>query len=184
MLSSYTPVISAEKAYHKQLFVAEITHTAYEPSSMMVKCDPRHGKHMTCCLMYMGDVVPKDVNVIVATIKTMRTIQFVDWCPTSFKCGSNYHPPTVMPGGDLAKVQRDVCRFPTQPVLQRCSPGLTINPISSAQRGLLCIGILVRVWRKVSSRRLGRILLPSRRIMRRLGLSLLKERMMRVMNID
>ncbi|KAL9416609.1 hypothetical protein AB3S75_039742 [Citrus x aurantiifolia] len=73
------------------------------------KCDPRHGKYMACCLMYRGDVVPKDVNAAVATIKTKRTIQFVDWCPTGFKCGINYQPPTVVPGGDLAKVQRVVC---------------------------------------------------------------------------
>ena len=63
---------------------------------------------MACCLMYRGDVVPKDVNAAVATIKTKRTIQFVDWCPTGFKCGINYQPPTVVPGGDLAKVQRAV----------------------------------------------------------------------------
>ena len=30
-------------------------------------------------MMYRGDVVPKDVNASVATIKTKRTIQFVDW---------------------------------------------------------------------------------------------------------
>ena len=69
------------------------------------RCDPRHGKYMACCLMYRGDVVPKDVNAAVATIKTKRTIQFVDWCPTGFKCGINYQPPTVVPGGDLAKVR-------------------------------------------------------------------------------
>ncbi|KAJ6777333.1 TUBULIN ALPHA-1 CHAIN [Salix koriyanagi] len=93
MLSSYAPVISAEKAYHEQLSVAEITNSAFEPASMMAKCDPRHGKYMACCLMYRGDVVPKDVNAAVATIKTKRTIQFVDWCPTGFKCGINYQPP-------------------------------------------------------------------------------------------
>ncbi len=60
-------------------------------------------------MMYRGDVVPKDVNASVATIKTKRTIQFVDWCPTGFKCGINYQPPTVVPGGDLAKVMRAVC---------------------------------------------------------------------------
>ncbi|BBN05271.1 tubulin alpha [Marchantia polymorpha subsp. ruderalis] len=69
MLSSYAPVVSAEKAYHEQLSVGEITNSAFEPSSMMAKCDPRHG----------------------------------------FKCGINYQPPTVVPGGDLAKVQRAVC---------------------------------------------------------------------------
>merc|ERR1719240_1632551 len=76
---------------------------------MLCKVDPRHGKYMAVCLMYRGDVVPKDVNASVATIKTKRTIQFVDWCPTGFKCGINYHPPTVVPGGDLARVMRAVC---------------------------------------------------------------------------
>ncbi|XAR73005.1 hypothetical protein NMG60_11019841 [Bertholletia excelsa] len=109
MLSSYAPVISTEKVYHEQLSVAEITNSAFEPSSMMAKCDPRHSKYMACCLMYRGDVLPKDVNAAVTTIKSKRTIQFVDWCPTGFKCGINYQPPTVVPGGDLAKVQRAVC---------------------------------------------------------------------------
>jgi len=102
-------VISAEKAYHEQLSVAEITNSCFEPSNQMVKCDPRHGKYMACCLLFRGDVVPKDVNAAIATIKTKRSIQFVDWCPTGFKVGINYQPPTVVPGGDLAKVQRAVC---------------------------------------------------------------------------
>ncbi|EGZ11435.1 hypothetical protein PHYSODRAFT_338144 [Phytophthora sojae] len=108
MLSSYAPVISAEKAFHESLSVAEITNSAFEPTSMMAKCDPRHGKYMATCLMYRGDVVPKDVNAAVASIKTKRTVQFVDWCPTGFKCGINFQPPSVVPGGDLACVQRAV----------------------------------------------------------------------------
>merc|ERR1711971_1480366 len=107
-LVTYAPIISAEKAYHEQLSVAEITMSVFEPAAMMVKCDPRHGKYMACCMLYRGDVVPKDVNAAIATIKTKRSIQFVDWCPTGFKVGINYQPPTV-PGGDLAKVQRAVC---------------------------------------------------------------------------
>jgi hypothetical protein len=34
----------AEKAYHEQLTVAEITNAVFEPANQMVKCDPRHGK--------------------------------------------------------------------------------------------------------------------------------------------
>ncbi|GMP73173.1 hypothetical protein CsSME_00031005 [Camellia sinensis var. sinensis] len=79
MLSSYAPVISAAKAYHEQLSTPKITNSMFAPTSMMAKCDPRHGKYMACCLMYHGDVVPKDVNAVVATIKTIRTVQFVDW---------------------------------------------------------------------------------------------------------
>ncbi len=109
MLSNCTPIISAEKAYDVQLSVAEIIMSVFKLAAMYVKCGPRNGKYMACCLMFRGDVVPKDVNAAVATIKTKRTIQFVDWCPTGFKCGINYQPPTVVPGGDLAKVQRAVC---------------------------------------------------------------------------
>ncbi|EJD73618.1 tubulin alpha chain, partial [Loa loa] len=61
------------------------------------------------CLLYRGDVVPKDVNAAISMVKTKRGIQFVDWCPTGFKVGINYQPPTVVHGGDLAKVHRAVC---------------------------------------------------------------------------
>jgi tubulin alpha len=108
-LVSYAPVISAERAFHEQLSVSEITASCFEPNNQMVKCDPRHGKYMACCLLFRGDVVPKDVSSAIAIIKTKRTIQFVDWCPTGFKVGINYQPPTVVPGGDLAKVARAVC---------------------------------------------------------------------------
>ena len=108
MLSSYALIISAEKAYHEQLSVVEIANSGFEPASMMVKCDLRHGKYMECCLMYRGDAVPKDAKAAVATIMTKRTIQLVDWCLIGFKCGINYQPPTVVPGGDLACEQRAV----------------------------------------------------------------------------
>ena len=84
-------------------------NSSFEPASMMAKCYPKYGKYMACCMMYRGDVVPKDVNAAVATVKTKRTIQFVDWSSTGFKCGINYQPPTVAPGGDLSKVMKVVC---------------------------------------------------------------------------
>ena len=30
---------------------------------------------MACCVLYRGDVVPKDVNAAIANVKTKRTIQ-------------------------------------------------------------------------------------------------------------
>jgi tubulin alpha len=106
MLSSYAPIITSKKSSHELMSVSELTASCFEPSNMMAKCDPRHGKYMATCLMYRGDVVPKDVNAAVAQMKTKRTIQFVDWCPTGFKCGVNYQPPSVVEGGDLAEVTR------------------------------------------------------------------------------
>ncbi|KAJ8399500.1 hypothetical protein AAFF_G00412120 [Aldrovandia affinis] len=110
-MATYAPVISAEKAYHEQLTVAEITNTCFEPANQIVKCDPCHSKYMACCLLvYRGDV-PKDINAAISTIKTKRTIQFVDWCPTGFKVGINYQPPTMGEGmeeGEFSEAREDM----------------------------------------------------------------------------
>jgi len=106
MLCSYAPVINAEKSKLETLSVAELTSAVFEPANMMAKCDPRRGKYMACCLMYRGDVVPKDVTASVGIIKTKRTIQFVEWSPTGFKCGINSQPPTQVPGSELAATKR------------------------------------------------------------------------------
>jgi tubulin alpha len=129
--------------------VAEMTFSCFEPGSQMVKCDPREGKYskcllgpfppyvalkinskVACALLYRGDVAPKDTQAAVASIKTKRTIQFVDWCPTGFKVcyfqrfimeflshhalyylqlGICYEAPACVPGGDLAKTTRSLC---------------------------------------------------------------------------
>ena len=107
-LVAYAPVVSANKAAHEANSVNEITMSCFEPNNQMVKCDPRNGKYMATCLLYRGDVVPKETHGAVATLKTKRTIQFVDWCPTGFKIGICYQPPQQVPNGDLANLNRAV----------------------------------------------------------------------------
>ena len=108
-LATYAPILSAERAGHEAISVAELTKACFEPGGQLVKCDPRTGKYMSCCLLFRGDVVPKDANSAIAQIKARRSVQFVDWCPTGFKLGINNQAPTVIPGSDLAKVNRAVC---------------------------------------------------------------------------
>jgi len=170
MLSSYAPIISAEKAYHEQLSVAEITNSAFEPASMMAKCDPRHGKYMACSMLYRGDVVPKDVNASIATIKTKRTIQFVDWCPTGFKVGINYQPPTVVPGGDLAKVMRAVCMISNSTAIAEVFSRLHHKFDLMYPKEPSSTGTSVKEWKKENSLKPEKILPPSKKITKRLVL--------------
>eukprot|EP01087_Luapelamoeba_hula_P011066 TRINITY_DN2982_c0_g1_i1.p1 TRINITY_DN2982_c0_g1~~TRINITY_DN2982_c0_g1_i1.p1 ORF type:complete len:469 (+),score=89.23 TRINITY_DN2982_c0_g1_i1:187-1593(+) len=112
LMCSYAPMLSPAKAAHERSTVAELTNGAFDPSHMMAKCDPRHGKYMAVCMMYRGDIVPKDVSAAINNIKRNKssTIQFVDWVPTGFKCGINLAPPTHVAGGDLApNTKRAVC---------------------------------------------------------------------------
>ncbi|XP_059143524.1 tubulin alpha-1 chain-like [Physella acuta] len=105
-LVTYAPFISAEKAYHEQLTVGQLTSACFEPANQMVKCNPTHGLYMACTILYRGDIVPGDVNTAISSIKSKRSIKFVDWCPTGFKVAINFQPPTTVPGGDLAAVLR------------------------------------------------------------------------------
>lgn len=84
-LVSFAPFISADKATHEQNSVGEMTVSCFSSDNQMVKCDPKDGKYMACCMLYRGDVAPKDAQAAVASIKTRKTIQFVDWCLTGFK---------------------------------------------------------------------------------------------------
>jgi len=106
LMCSYAPLISADKAHYQHFNAAELTNSVFEASSMMAKCNPNKGKYMACCLMYRGDVVPKDVTSAVGVIKTKKTIQFVDWCKTGFKVGINGQSPVSVPGSEMAQVKR------------------------------------------------------------------------------
>merc|ERR1719361_1404951 len=72
-LATYAPLVSAEKAYHEGLGVDVITKSCFEAENQMVKCDPKNGKYMAVCLLYRGDVVPKDVNAAIAAVKTQKS---------------------------------------------------------------------------------------------------------------
>ncbi|XP_025155154.1 tubulin alpha chain [Harpegnathos saltator] len=118
LLMAYAPMITHRKAMHTNMSVQQITFECFEPANQMVKCDPRIGAYMSCCLLYRGDVNPNDVSNAIRSLKGMRSIRFVDWSPTSFKVGINFQPAVTVPGGDLAKSKRTVTALSNNTAIQ------------------------------------------------------------------
>merc|ERR1711920_1127100 len=102
--------------------------------------------------------------------------QFVDWCPTGFKCGINYQPPTVVPGGDLAKVMRACCMISNSTAIAEVFSRVDHKfDLMYAKRAFVH-WYLVKVWKKVNSLKLVKILLPLKRTTKKLELKPLKEK--------
>merc|ERR1712146_81170 len=88
----------------------------------MASCNPRNGyrngPHMACSLIYRGDdVASQDVYAALANIASKRDMHFVDWWGTTSKCYINSQPPTVVEGGDLARVTRTVTMVGNTPAI-------------------------------------------------------------------
>lgn len=77
--------------------------------SRLVRCESEYGRYISCCLLYRGDVTPKDINGAIALIKQKKNVQFVQWSPTGFKIGMNEQPPAVDPKGKMASTTRACC---------------------------------------------------------------------------
>jgi len=111
-ITSYAPLVSKSKANCEVLSVAELTNACIEPSNQMVKCGyaAKDAKYMGCCLLYRGDVTPRDVNNSINTLKTKNKIKFVDWCPSGFKIGINSNAPSILEiNQGLSETSRSAC---------------------------------------------------------------------------
>lgn len=112
-LMAYAPIVPSYKAaFNSNASVQQITSECFDPANHMVRCDPRIGAYMSCCLLYRGNIKSKnEINNAIGFLKGTKSIRFVNWTPTGFKTGLNCLPTITVPGGDLAPSKRTVANL-------------------------------------------------------------------------
>ncbi|CRK97958.1 CLUMA_CG011330, isoform A [Clunio marinus] len=105
-LASYAPFIPISEGVHEQVTINELASDLFKNENQMVKCDCDNGKYIACCVLFRGDVQPKDVNSAIAEVKKRRNLKFVDWSPAGFKIGINSKPPLVVDDGLITQTTR------------------------------------------------------------------------------
>ena len=109
--ASYSSLIPLESSYYYNPSVQEITKEAFLYDSMMINANPRHGKFMSCAMMYRGDCIPKDVISATYDIRFDTSIRFSDWVPTGMKVSISDQRAPILPQSDMAKTLRSLCMF-------------------------------------------------------------------------
>ena len=67
-MATYSPIISADKAYHEKMTVPEITEACFEPTYQMVKCDPQKGRFELLSQL-IADIRQRRFYVIIFSFK-------------------------------------------------------------------------------------------------------------------
>ncbi|XP_073975589.1 tubulin alpha chain-like [Rhodnius prolixus] len=106
---SYAPIVSSNKASHESQSVSEISCKGFDATNRFINCENENGLYIACCLLFRGDVAPKDVNASIALIKKKKEVKFVEWSPSGFKIGINNRPPCCLFEGDIAPTKRALC---------------------------------------------------------------------------
>jgi len=108
LMASYSPFLTEERAYLDQISIPQMSHYLFNPENQLARIDTYEGKFMAISIGYRGEnVIPKNVSRACCELKTNRTIEFVDWCPTGFRMGINYLTPIPSPATNMAHLTKD-----------------------------------------------------------------------------
>lgn len=107
-LITYAPFLSSYRATHEKTTISHVTRLCFEPSYQLLKVDPSRGKYMACVLLYRGVIPPADISTSLNIIRRSN-IPFVNWCPTGFKVGINFQPPSNYPNSSMANTHLALC---------------------------------------------------------------------------
>lgn len=97
LMSGIAPLISSGTARYHQVNVHELCQQMYSASNMLVDCDPRHGRYLTCATMFRGmNVSVKECEDTIWNYTEKNSNAFVEWIPNSTQIAVCDVPPAGM----------------------------------------------------------------------------------------
>ena len=95
-LVGFAPLTSRTSQDYRILTVPELTAQAFDAKNMMCAADPRHGRYLTCAMMFRGKMSSKDVDDQMLNIVNKNSNYFVEWIPNNLKASICDIPPVGM----------------------------------------------------------------------------------------
>jgi len=95
-LVGFAPLTSRTSVNYRVLTVPELTTQAFDAKNMMCAADPRHGRYLTCAMMFRGKMSSKEVDDQMLNVVNKNSNYFVEWIPNNLKASICDIPPTGM----------------------------------------------------------------------------------------
>jgi len=93
-LVGYAPITSKISQEYRVLSVQELTAQAFDAKNMMCAADPRHGRYLTCAMMFRGIMSSKEVDDQMMNMVNKNSSYFVEWIPNNLKASICDIPPS------------------------------------------------------------------------------------------
>jgi len=92
-LVGFAPLTAHSSNGFRVLTVPELTQQAFDAKNMMCAADPRHGRYLTCAMMFRGKVSSEVVDDQMYQMVSKHSSYFVEWIPNNLKASICDIPP-------------------------------------------------------------------------------------------
>mmetsp|Transcript_34709 Transcript_34709/g.81845 ORF Transcript_34709/g.81845 Transcript_34709/m.81845 type:complete len:446 (-) Transcript_34709:384-1721(-) len=89
----FAPLTAYSSQGFRVLTVPELTAQAFDAKNMMCAADPRHGRYLTCAMMFRGAMSSEEVDDQMLQMVNKHSSYFVEWIPNNLKASICDIPP-------------------------------------------------------------------------------------------
>ena len=92
-LVGFAPLTAYSSQGFRVLTVPELTQQAFDAKNMMCAADPRHGRYLTCAMLFRGKISSEVVDDQMFQMVNKHSSYFVEWIPNNLKASICDIPP-------------------------------------------------------------------------------------------